>query len=164
MRALRCLSRLTNDDRRCLLNSLDCAPRHRIEEQDHEQDTNQLPQVLFVADLFHPLNDFAVERLLNRDVRHRRCRRGAVPMSLVRRAPDHVARTQLNFWLALALYPAKAGGDDQNLPERMCMPSRTRARLEGHTRAAHTRRIGSLEQRVNAHSAGKVLIWSFARM
>src|SRR5436190_16361281 len=60
------------------------------------------------------------------------------------------------------LYPAKAGGDDQNLSERMCMPGRTRARLERHTPAAHTRRIGSLEQRVNAYGAGKVLIWSFA--
>ena len=33
--------------------------------------------VLFVTDLFHPLNRLAVELFLNGDVRHRRRRRGA---------------------------------------------------------------------------------------
>jgi hypothetical protein len=52
--------------------------------------------VLFVADLFHPVNRFAVELFLNGDVRHRRRRRGAMPMLLARRELDHV--TGPNFF------------------------------------------------------------------
>src|SRR5437870_9267087 len=51
--------------------------------------------VLFIADLFHPVDGFAVEPFHNRDVRHGRSWRGAVPMLLTRRAPDHVARPNL---------------------------------------------------------------------
>jgi hypothetical protein len=48
---------------------------------------------LFVADLFHPVNRFAVELFLNGDVRHGRGWRGAVPMLLARREPDYVSRS-----------------------------------------------------------------------
>jgi hypothetical protein len=37
------------------------------------------PAVLFVADSFHPIDHFAVERFLNGDVRHGRRWRSAVP-------------------------------------------------------------------------------------
>src|SRR6266581_5356170 len=46
--------------------------------------------VLFVADLFHPVGGLAVEAFLNGDVRHGRGCRGAMPMFLTRREPDHV--------------------------------------------------------------------------
>ena len=36
--------------------------------------------VLFVADLFHPVNRFAVELFLNGDVRHGRGRRSTMPI------------------------------------------------------------------------------------
>src|SRR5580693_5879033 len=49
--------------------------------------------ILFVADLFLPVNHFAVECLLNRNVRHGRRRRSAMPMLLARRKPNHVAGT-----------------------------------------------------------------------
>jgi hypothetical protein len=41
--------------------------------------------VLFVADLFHPLDDLAIERFLDGDMCHGRRRRSAMPMFLVRR-------------------------------------------------------------------------------
>src|SRR5207245_9055735 len=47
--------------------------------------------VLFVADLFHPVDVFAVQRLLNGDMRHRRRGRRPVPMLLAGREPDHTA-------------------------------------------------------------------------
>src|SRR4051812_18017848 len=40
--------------------------------------------VLLVSDLFHPLNGFAVQRLLDGDMGHRSGRRGAVPVLLAR--------------------------------------------------------------------------------
>ena len=47
--------------------------------------------ILFVADLFHPLYDFYIERFLNGDVRHRGRRRSAAPMLFRRRKPDDIA-------------------------------------------------------------------------
>jgi hypothetical protein len=38
--------------------------------------------ILFVADLFHPVNNLAVELFLYGNVRHGRCRRGAMPVLL----------------------------------------------------------------------------------
>ena len=48
--------------------------------------------MLLVADLFHPVNGFAVELFLNGDVRQGRGGRGTVPMFLAGRKPDRVAR------------------------------------------------------------------------
>src|SRR5207253_10940740 len=47
--------------------------------------------ILFVADLFHPVDQLAVQRFLNGDMSHRGHRRSAVPMLLARRKPDHIA-------------------------------------------------------------------------
>ena len=93
------------------------------------------PAVLFVADLFHPIDDFAIERFLDCDVCYRRGWRGAMPMLLVGRKPNHVARTELLNQSALALNPAAAGCHDQGLPQRMCMPSGACAGLERDARA-----------------------------
>src|SRR2546421_12174216 len=75
--------------------------------------------ILFVADLFEPFDDFAVEGLLDGDVGHGGGRGGAVPVAFVGRAPDDVAGADLDLGLPLALYPAAALGDDQRLAERM---------------------------------------------
>src|SRR5882672_3326210 len=50
--------------------------------------------VLRVADMLHPVDGFAIQPFLNRDMCH--CARGGctMPMLLVRRKPDHVARAQ----------------------------------------------------------------------
>jgi hypothetical protein len=64
--------------------------------------------ILLLADLFHPVSRLAVERLIDGNVRHRRGWRGAVPMLLARRDPDHVARPDLLDRAAPALRPAAA--------------------------------------------------------
>src|SRR5205085_7219000 len=51
--------------------------------------------VLVVRHLFHPVHDLAIEVLLNGDVRDGGGCRGAVPMFLTRRDPDHVTGPNL---------------------------------------------------------------------
>src|ERR1700757_543125 len=68
--------------------------------------------VLLVADVLHPGDVLAVERLLGGDMNHARRRRGAVPVLFVRRNPDNVARFDLAHFAAPALYPARAGDDE----------------------------------------------------
>src|SRR5690349_5280275 len=117
--------------------------------------------VLLFADLFHPVDGLAVERLGDRDVRHRRGGRGAVPVLLARLEPHHIARPDRLDRSALALYPAAAEGDDQRLAERMGVPRRARTGLEGDDRAADTGRLASLERRVDAYRAGEIVCRSF---
>ena len=113
--------------------------------------------VLRVADVFQPVDDFAVERFRNRNVRHRCCRRRAVPVLLARREPDDVARPYLLDRSALTLREAAAGRHDQCLAQRMRLPGRARAGLERDAGAADARRIGRLEHRVDADRAGEPL-------
>src|ERR671912_66660 len=68
--------------------------------------------VLLVANLFHPIDRLAVERLRDGDVAHRRGVRGAVPMLLAGREPDHVAGADLLAPAALDLCPADARRHD----------------------------------------------------
>ena len=91
--------------------------------------------------MLHPIDDFAFERLLNGDVCHRDRWRGAMPVLFVRRKRNNIARPDFLYWSTLTLSPADAGGDDQRLTERMCMPGSARARLERDARA--TTRAGS---------------------
>src|SRR6266571_7804689 len=118
--------------------------------------------VLFIADFFHPINDIAVEIFLNGNVRHGRGRRRAVPMLLARRKPNHVARTNFFNRAAFALNASTAGSNNQSLAERMRVPSRACARLEGETCAGYACRSGSAEQWINPHRAGEPIYWAFA--
>jgi hypothetical protein len=68
--------------------------------------------VLFVADLFHPVNGLAVEELHDGDVRHGGDGRSAVPVFLTRRKPDNVLGMNRFNQAALALRAPAAGGDD----------------------------------------------------
>src|SRR5262245_1002526 len=119
--------------------------------------------VLFVADLLHPVDDLAVELLLNGDVRHSGGRCGAVPVLLARREPDHVARPDLLDRAAPALSQAAARRHDERLTERVGVPGGARARLERDAAPAHACRVGSLEQGINTYTASEVLGRSFAR-
>ena len=58
---------------------------------------------------------------------------------------------------ALLLHVSDACYDDQRLPQRMGVPRRACAWLEGHRAAADARRRITVEQAINAHRAGKVL-------
>src|SRR6266404_3813715 len=119
--------------------------------------------VLLVADVFHPLNHFSVQSLLNGDMRHRRRRTCAMPVFFARRKPDHIARSNFFDRSAFALRPTKARRDDQRLTERMRMPGSAGTRFERDARATNTCRIRRLEQRINAHTAGKPISRSLAR-
>ena len=66
------------------------------------------PAVLVVADLFHPIDRLAVELFLNGNVRHGRGWRGAMPMLLARREPDHVTRPDFLDRAAPALHPDRS--------------------------------------------------------
>ena len=62
--------------------------------------------VLLVADLFHPVDDLAVELFGDGDVAHRGRRRRAKPVLLAGRKPDNVAGADFLDWAAPALHPA----------------------------------------------------------
>jgi len=87
--------------------------------------------VLLVADVFHPVDDLAILLFPNGDVRHGCGGCGSVPVLLAGGEPDHIAGADLLDGAAFALGPAKTGGYDQRLAERMRVPGRARARLEG---------------------------------
>src|SRR5207237_4656948 len=118
--------------------------------------------ILLITDVFHPIDDFAVERFLNGNVRHRRRRRRTVLMFFFRLKPDHIAWPDFLYRAAPALNPPKAGHDDQRLTKWMCMPGGAGTRLERDARATNTCRFGGLEQRVNTNCAGKILRRTFA--
>src|SRR5437762_3047629 len=112
--------------------------------------------VLLVGDLLHPVDDLAVEFLLDRDMRHGGGRRSAMPMLFAGRAQDHVARSNHLDRAAPALHQSAARRDDQRLPQRMRVPIAPRARLECHVGAARACRRRRLEELVNTHSAGEI--------
>jgi hypothetical protein len=103
------------------------------------------PSVLFIADSFHPIDHFAVQCLLNGDVRHRGRRRSAVPMFFTRRNPDHIARPDFLDGAVPTLNPPKPGRDDQRLAKWMCMPGSASTRLERNACATNTCRVRRLE-------------------
>jgi hypothetical protein len=71
--------------------------------------------ILLVGHLLHPVDGAAVELLGDGNVRHGRGGGGPVPMLLAGRKPYDVAGPDLLNRAALALRPAKSGGDDQRL-------------------------------------------------
>ena len=84
--------------------------------------------VLLIADVFHPLNDFSIQSLLNGYMRHRRSRTCAMPMFLLRPKPDHITWPDFLDRTALALNPPKTRRDDQRLTEwNVTLAPRTRA-------------------------------------
>src|SRR4051794_10160188 len=79
---------------------------------------SHLPLVLLVGDLLEPLDRLPVERLLNRDVRHRRRRRGSMPVFLVWLDRDDVSGANLLNGAAPPLMAAATRDHDQRLAER----------------------------------------------
>ena len=111
--------------------------------------------VLIVADLFHPVDDFSIELLLNGNVGHGGSRGRTMPMFLSRGEPDHVAGTNLLDGSAFALNPSAASHDNESLTERMGMPCGPRAGFEGYAGTLDERRIGCLKKRIDPHNASE---------
>ena len=86
-------------------------------------------QIFLIAYLFQPLDDLAVERLLNCDVAHAGCRRRPVPMFFAGRAHDDIAGADFRLRTAPTLHPAAASGNDQPLAQRVGMPRGAGARV-----------------------------------
>jgi hypothetical protein len=86
--------------------------------------------VLFVADLFNPVDNLTVELFLNGEVRYRDRQRSPVPVFLAGREPDHVTGMDSLDRGSPALCPAATGRDNESLAERMRMPCRPRTRLK----------------------------------
>jgi hypothetical protein len=93
--------------------------------------------VLFVGNLLHPLHGYAVELFLYGNVRHCGVWRSAVPGFNPRRNPDDVALSNLLDRASSLLNPACAVRHDQDLTERVRMPSAPRAGLERHLPSAY---------------------------
>ncbi len=77
--------------------------------------------------------------------------------------PDHVTGPDLLDRSSPALREAAASRHDQGLAERVSVPCCPSARLERDTRTGRARRIGRLEQGIDADRAGKVVGWSLPR-
>src|SRR5262245_36208762 len=102
--------------------------------------------VLLARDLFHPVDDFPVERFLNGVMCHRDIRACAMPVLLIRLEPNHITWADFLDRPAPLLNPTGAGRDDQRLAERMRMPGGPRAGFKSDTRPARPRRIGRLKE------------------
>src|SRR5438874_13201744 len=113
--------------------------------------------ILFVADVLHPIDVLAVERLLGRYVDHAGGRRRAMPMLFVRWNPNHVAGFDLAELAVPALHPAGAGNDEQRLAKWMGMPGGACARLEAHQTRAHPRWRRRFDDRLLPNRAGKAI-------
>jgi hypothetical protein len=101
--------------------------------------------ILFVADLFHPVDNLTVDLFLNGNVRHGRGRCGPMPVLLTGRKPDHITWADFLDPTAPTLDPAAASRDDESLTEWMRMPCSPRARLESYAGALNKCRIGCLK-------------------
>src|SRR5829696_4238179 len=80
-----------------------------------------------------------------------------MPMFLAGSKPDDVAGMDLLPGAALDLYPAAAGRNNQSLAERMRVPGRASAGLEGDDPTPHARRPAALKPGVDPHRAGEIL-------
>ena len=90
-----------------------------------------------------------------------------MPVAAARLAKDDVAGAELLFWLALALVPADARGDDQRLAERMRVPRGAGARVEAHQRAGEAGRIVAAELPEDGDVTGEIVgggVWVPLRM
>src|SRR3954469_6184637 len=78
-----------------------------------------------------------------------------MPMLLTRLEPDHVAGPDLLDGSAIALDQAGAERDDEHLSQRVRVPCRASARLEGAGVTGGARRRFDTEQRIDPHRAGE---------
>src|SRR5215469_13289379 len=107
-------------------------------------------KILLIGYLLHPIHKLAVECLLDGDVSHACGGRCAVPVAMIRRTPDDIARADLRDRASFTLRPAAAGGDNERLAERVRMPGGARAGLECDAGACYASRRGGREQWVDA--------------
>src|SRR5450830_102649 len=96
-------------------------------------------------------------------MRHRSGFCGTVPMALLARAPDHIARANFSSRATFTLCPADAIGDYQCLAKRMGVPDCTSAGFKSDNGAATACRFFGLEETVNTDCAGEKMRGTFGR-
>src|SRR4051794_2248118 len=118
-------------------------------------------QILLVRDRLHPGHRRPIDGLLNGDVGHGLIRRRTVPVLVLSRTPEDVARVELQLRTALDLGPADAFRDDQGLPGWMGVPNGACPWLEIDDRAADAGWLGPLKLARYGRLAGEKIGWSF---
>lgn len=113
--------------------------------------------VLLVANLFHPLDNLAVELFLKRNVRHFCRGSSTMPVLYAGRNPDDIAFVDLLNLSTLFLHPASTGGYSQGLAERMRVPRSPRTQFKTNSCSSNTRWLDYGQKRFDAHDSGKVL-------
>lgn len=78
--------------------------------------------VLFVTDLFHPVDDCAIDFFRNGDMSHGTVWCSSVPVLHTGRDPDNIPLPDLLYRPPPPLYPTSASGHDQDLAERVGVP------------------------------------------
>src|SRR5262245_60662050 len=96
-----------------------------------------------------------VQMLLHGKVHHLGIGPGTMPMLLLRRDPDGIARADLAHGTTPQLHASHPGDDMESLTERMGMPCGARTGFETHPRTSDSRRGGRLDNRVLPYSAGE---------
>jgi hypothetical protein len=86
--------------------------------------------VLFFGDLLHPLHGYAIELFLYRNVRHCCVWRSTVPVLHSLWNPDNIPLSNLLNRASPLLNPARPIRHNQDLTERVRVPSAPRTRLE----------------------------------
>lgn len=119
--------------------------------------------VLLAADLFQPVNHFAIEVFLNGNVRYDRGGRGALSVFLAGRKPYQVGGMNLLNWAAFARRASTAGGHDERLSQRMSVPGGAGAGFKRDVGNGHAGGSRGLHQTINIYIAREPLGRSFVR-
>jgi len=117
--------------------------------------------VLVIGDFFHPINGFALESFLNGEMGHGGCWGRTMPVFFARSKPNDIAGPDFFNGSAFALRPAATGGDYKRLAERMGVPGRASAGLEGDAGSNRTGGSWRLKQGIDTDRAGKPIGGSF---
>jgi hypothetical protein len=107
--------------------------------------------------MFQPRDRNTIQRFLDGNMRHRAISTRSVPVTLPRLKNDDIARGDSFNRTAIALNPAKAIGDDEELAKRMCMPSGTSASGKYDICAAGAGWLFYLGVPLDVYTAGKPL-------
>ncbi len=107
--------------------------------------------------MFQPRDPNTIQRFLDGNMRHRAISTRSVPVPLPWVENDDIAHGDSFDRTAIALNPAKAIGDDEELSKRMRMPSGTSTRGKLDLCTAGAGWLSRLRVSLDAYSAGKPL-------
>src|SRR5258708_25745618 len=133
------------------------AERAALSVRQPPKRSNGSPAILSVADLLHPVDEgLLIDLFLNGDMRHRSGWGSTVPMLFTRWDPNDIAGMDLLNGTTLMLDPTAAGGDNEDLTQRMRVPGVTSTRLARNASAANAGWRVCIEQGVDTCGAGKI--------